>query len=397
MQDTARAAGGTRDVPGFEVRPSHRDLLEPLESLSAVVDVAGEGLVMVPAVRTDNTLATGIQLALGLQWPLLVLCSHELKAPAVRDRLRSAAGVHLTAADLVSSGYLRAHRQWSAVRHRAALQRAWIDTNRKRNLALAAGAMTGRRWVLFVDDDVTGLTLGAVETALTHLVRRPDQRIVGWPHEQFPDNSVVHHARRDVMGWDQDVFVGGGALLVHLSGAPPAPFPPIYNEDWLFLVDALGRHEVAGGPSVGHLPYEPYANAERATVEEFGDVLGEGLLHLVHEGLPVVVASDAAYWFPVLEKRRKLLGRITERARELVASETDAARMQQVVHAMAEARRQHTWVTGDALADFVRRWRHDQETWTAFYERLPRRETVKDALVHLGLHEAWIVTSGPLH
>jgi hypothetical protein len=71
--------------------------------------------------------------------------------------------------------------------------------------------------------------------------------------------------------------------------------------------------------------------------------------------------------------------------------------MQQVVHAMAEARRQHTWVTGDALADFVRRWRHDQETWTAFYERLPRRETVKDALVHLGLHEAWIVTSGPLH
>jgi hypothetical protein len=69
--------------------------------------------------------------------------------------------------------------------------------------------------------------------------------------------------------------------------------------------------------------------------------------------------------------------------------------MRQVVLAMTEARRQHTWVTEDALADFVRRWRHDQETWADFYERLPRRETIKDALVYLGLHEAWIVTSGP--
>ncbi len=101
MQETARATGGTRGVPPFEVRPSHRDLLVPLESLSAVVDVADEGLVMVPAVRTRNRLATGIELARGLDWPLLVLCSRDLKAPLVRDRLDGAGGVRLTAADLV--------------------------------------------------------------------------------------------------------------------------------------------------------------------------------------------------------------------------------------------------------------------------------------------------------
>ena len=36
-----------------------------------------------------------------------------------------------------------------------------------------------------------------------------------------------------------------------------------------------------------------------------------------------------------------------------------------------------------------------QQTWAEFYRRLPPRRTIKEALVHLGLHEAWIVSSGP--
>jgi hypothetical protein len=205
----------------------------------------------------------------------------------------------------------------------------------------------------------------------------------------------VHHGRRDVLGRDQDVFIGGGALLVDLVGAPPAPFPPVYNEDWLFRFDALADGAVVAGPPVGQLPYEPYADPCRAALEEFGDVLGEGLFRLLHEDLPVTEGARPAYWATVLVMRRKLLARIIERARELSASGGSPEIMRQVVLAMTEARRQHTWVTEDALADFVRRWRHDQETWGDFYQRLPARETVKDALVYLGLHEAWIVTSGP--
>jgi hypothetical protein len=196
------------------------------------------------------------------------------------------------------------------------------------------------------------------------------------------------------MGWEQDVFIGGGALLVDLA-TPPAPFPPVYNEDWLFLYDALAADAVVAGLPVQHLPYDPYLDPRRAALEEFGDVLGEGLFHLLHEDVDVTEAMDRRYWRDVLEKRRKLLARITERARELSASRTGPRAMQQVVHSMAEARRQHTWVTEDALADFVRRWRDDQETWAEFYERLPRRESVRDALVYLGLHDSWIVTFGP--
>jgi hypothetical protein len=395
MRETAPVPGGTRQASVFEVRSSHRELLGDLEPLSAVGDVRGKGLVMVPAARGENRLLTGAELACGLGWPLLVLCSRGINAPVVRARLGRFPDLALTAADLLSDRWLRAARTWSAVNHRAALQRTGIDTNRKRNLALAAGRMIGKRWVLFVDDDVEGLTLGSVETALAHLVRRADHRIVGWPHAPFPDNSVVHHARRDVMGWEQGVFIGGGALLVDSDGIPPAPFPPVYNEDWLFLFEALADDAVVAGPPVGQLAYQPYADPCRAALEEFGDVLGEGLFHLLHEDQPVADAVDPAYWEPVLVKRRKLLGRVIERARELSASGDRSDLMRQVVLAMAEARRQHAWVTEDALADFVGRWREDLETWDDFYARLPERGTVREALVYLGLHEAWIVASGP--
>ena len=50
-----------------------------------------------------------------------------------------------------------------------------------------------------------------------------------------------------------------------------------------------------------------------------------------------------------------------------------------------------------ASAARTSRWRDDQRTWADFYEHLPTRDTVKDALVYLGLHDAWIVTSGPRH
>ncbi len=383
-------------VRPFEVRATHLELLAPLERLAVVDDMASPGIVVVPATR-DNRLTTGAQLARSLGWPLLVLCSRGLEAPVVRARLAAFDDVALTAADLMSSSWLRAPRSWLAVEHRAALQRIRIDTNRKRNLALLSAAMLGLRWTLFVDDDVSRLTPRHVEAAIAHLVRRHEHHVVGWPYTDFPDNSVVHHARRDVMGWTQDVFVAGGALLVDLASRTPAPFPPVYNEDWLFLFDALAQGRIAVGPPVHQQEYDPYDHPSRAGLEEFGDVLGEGLFHLLHEKAPVETAFEPLYWTTVLAKRQKLLGRLTERARELSASEGPDGRAHRVVLSMTEARRQHSWVTAASLADFVRRWRHDQETWADFYERLPPRDTLKDALVYLGLDESWIVTAGPRH
>ena len=301
--------------------------------------------------------------------------------------------MRLTGADLLHRDLLRAPGVWTTASHRAAQEREGIDTNRKRNIGLAAARMTGRPWVLFVDDDVLRLGTHAVLDAMAHL-RSTGRRVAGWPCDWFPDNSVVHHARRDFLGLHQDVFLTGAALLVHLEGWDPPGFPPMYNEDWLFLYEPIARGLVVAGPDIGQATYNPYARPERARDEEFGDVLGEGLFHLLHVREPVEVATEAAYWHSVHAKRTKLIRRIVAGLRErlaVVATESEQARLVHALAAIEESRKQLTRATPASLADFVRRWRLDEQLWRSYLTRLPPRDTLRQALVYLGLHESWIV------
>lgn len=386
----------------YVVRDSHRSLLPAVENAAARLGASApedvRGLVMVPVSRSSPVLTCAVGAAQRLGWPLLLVCSHEAKAPGMRELVWDlGADVDLVAADLLHADFLRAGRDWTTSAHPAARQRAEIDTNRKRNLALAAARMTGRPFVLFVDDDVVGLTPEYVTQALAVLQASPAHRVVSWPLAQFPDNSVVHHARRDVLGRPQETFIGGGALLIGTDAWQPSGFPPMYNEDWLFLFDPIADGAVMLGPDVGQADFDPYAEPGRAAREEFGDILGEGLFHLLHARLPVDVARHGHYWQSVHRKRGKLLARLVEEARAQAAdpraTDDQRARSRRVIHAITESRAQHLRCTPESLADFVRRWRHDEETWRVFCRRLPERPTVKDALVHLGLHESWVVTA----
>ncbi len=389
------AAVQAEGPPLFELRGSHLDLLEPLETLAAVDPrTAGHGVVVVPTARHVNALLTSITIAAELGWPLLVLCSHGVRAPEVRNDVRFAAGdaVHLVAANVSPGGCLQARRPWAVTGHPAAAARRDIDTNRKRNLALAGAAMTGYDWVLFVDDDVLDLDVGDVHAGLAHLKHSTAHHLVGWPAVDFPDNSVVHHARRDVLGEAQSCFVGGGVLLVRLTGRVPAGFPPLYNEDWLFLHDALSRREVVRGRDVGQIATDVWRRG-RAAQEEFGDVLAEGLCHLLHVDEPVETAQDPGYWHEVRRTRGELHARIVERLRELRGEQPGHPRLDGWVRALDEARSELTRTTPESLADLVVRWRRDHETWEELYTRLPARATLGEALVYLGLHESWIVTT----
>ena len=252
MRVEAQADGG--ELPRFEVRGSHLDLLEPLEAL-AVADrrPAGRGVVVVPTARHVNALLTSITIAAELSWPLLVLCSHGVRAPEVRNDVRFAAGgaVHLVAGNVAPGGSLHAPRPWAVPGHPAAAIRHDIDTNRKRNLALAGAAMTGHDWVLFVDDDVLDLDVGDIRAGLAHLATSPRQPASSdgpWSTSPTTRSSITPAAPSSA---DQDVFIGGAVLLVRLTGRVPAGFPPVYNEDWLFLTNALDRREVVGP---GHRP-----------------------------------------------------------------------------------------------------------------------------------------------
>jgi hypothetical protein len=388
-------AGRVDTVPPFEVRDSHRGLLAHLDPLAVVEPMPHQGLVMVPATRTEQALDTASALAGALDWPLLVLCSRGLRPPDVRRRVCEGpdASVRLVAASVAPGEWLRARRPWACTEHAGARRRADIDTNRKRNIGIAVAVMTGHDRILFVDDDVLGLEPGDVVSGLAHLHHRPDHDVVGWPAVDFPDNSVVHHARRDYLGRPQTCFVGGGSLLVRLAERRPPGFPPVYNEDWLFLYDAVEAGRVALGRDVRQLAKDVYGQVGRAASEEFGDVLAEGLYHLLHVGAPVEAAMNPRYWDSVRGKRERMHARILERLRELYAAGPDDDRVGAALRAVDGSRHELTRSTSESLADFVTRWRTDLDTWDDFIGHLPPRDTLKEALVYLGVHEAWIVTT----
>jgi hypothetical protein len=395
-------AGRREEDGGLEyvVRGGHRSLVPSVSDSPrdpAVAKASDEGLVVVPLSRPEPLLDAPVRLAADLGWPLLLLCSRGNQAHRAR---RLVAGtwpdVAVTAADLLHRDLLRAPEVWQTDDHPAARRRLDVDTNRKRNLGLAAARMAGRSWVLFVDDDIVRLETPTVVRALDHLPAH-GRTVASWACDDFPDNSVVHHARRDFLGLYQDVFIGAGAMLVALDGWDPPGFPPTYNEDWLFLVEPITKGQVVAGPDVGQERYDPYELPTRARDEEFGDVLGEGLYHLLHAGEAVDVARRASYWRSVHGKRTKLIQRIIAELRRrlaVVAVESEHARLTSALTSLDESRKELTRATPESLADFVRRWRHDEELWKEYLAKLPQRDTLREALVYLGLNESWIVSSG---
>ena len=201
--ETLGAGANGLTVPAFQVRDDHRGLLVGLDRSAAAVGGPVEaGLVAVPATRRRrHALHTAVEVAGDLGWPLLVLCSHGLQPSQVRERVRRIRpDVRVVAATVGRDDGLHAHRPWRCGQHSEAGRRTDVDTNRKRNLALAAAVVTELERVLFVDDDVVDLGVHDVLAGLAHMRGHRDHLAVSWPLTCFPDNSVVHHARRDYLG-----------------------------------------------------------------------------------------------------------------------------------------------------------------------------------------------------
>lgn len=337
---------------------SHATLLQQPAGAEAVPRLLDA--IIVPTIRPAS-LGPATMLASEIGCALVVLCSTPGQAGQALAACEAAGGETLVTYlprsidDDLLSFLTSAHPETDIE------PSCHVDIARKRNAGLLLARLCGWRTIMYLDDDIRDLTASAVSgaAALTRCFQA-----VGFGINYYPDNSVVCHAHR-LAGSPQDTFPGGSALVVDVTQSDTL-FPPLYNEDWLFLFDAVQRRSVAVAGMLSQLEYQPFAQSRRAASEEFGDVIAEGLYRLIHEGADVTDATYS-YWQTALERRSRLIDDVAAR---LLRGE-DAPLIGSALMSLAAARKRLTAMSALACVSFIRAWRADLDAWRGKLAHLP--------------------------
>lgn len=368
-----RAAASSAAMPHNQ---SHRGLLRRAPvGRSRSVDA-----LFVPASRPASHLRVSAGIALSLDCELVVLCSRDAK-PVEFAQIASEWPALRWAAIDIPAGYRHPTLEFSTSTIDEAKALRLGDLSLKRNIGLLFARMLGWRSILFLDDDVFALDPGLVRQASAASGR---VSAVGFPVHEFPDNSVVCHANR-LAGGQQDVFVSGSALLVR-PGRRSTFFPEIYNEDWFFMFDDLSRGAVASMGQAHQLPYAPFADPDRAAEEEFGDLLAEGLMGLIHARVPVAAALEDQYWREFLLHRREFI----ERSAERLAGAKPATEQFAALSALRTAEARRAAIAPAACSAYLRTWRADQARWAQRVDALTRMSNFEAAAQFLELSDRLI-------
>lgn len=355
---------------------SHVSLL----SQPTLQNISPRGLdgIVVPTIR-PKSLGPASRLAQELGCPLIALCSTPDQVIDARRKMGpSATGMLATYVPENESRALGKLLSFLTPRHpeNDIVPSCHNDIARKRNIGLLLARLSGWQTVMFLDDDIRGLTAKGVlqATALTRAFRA-----VGFTIGKYPDNSVVCHAHR-LSGADQRTFPGGSALILDVARCD-TPFPAIYNEDWLFLYDTIMSQSLATAGQLRQLPYKPFERAQRAASEEFGDVIAEALFRLIHEGRDVTDAT-ADFWAFSLERRSRLIEDIANR---LLLREENLQLIGAALMSLTAARKRLAAISPLACLSFVRAWRADVDTWRGRLGGLPLLGSLAEAAKYLGL------------
>jgi hypothetical protein len=333
--------------------------------------------IVVSSFRPAENLAESMRLAAEVGCRLVVLCSGGASAADVRRVADGVAGLRHAVVEVPPEYDHRvAELRTSSV---AETSGGIGDLSTKRNLGLLICHLSDWETVLFLDDDIRALTRDLVEKAVAAL---PTGGAVGMPAREFPDNSVVCHANRRT-GYEQDVFVSGSALVVDCAEITSF-FPRIYNEDWMFMAPAVGRGAVTEVGSTRQLAYEPFADPDLAGVQEFGNIVADGLMNLLHRDA-LEVATRPEYWEEFLPRRKAFIGGIAERT---------APEDHVVLAALASAERRRAGISPSELAAYVADWLSDLVTWREAVARLPRGLAFGEVASHLHLGEHMAVSPG---
>lgn len=351
---------------------SHVRLLTP----AATDGVREVDAVVVPTARGATAVEAAARLAAELGAVLIALCSGRTRARDAHAVLSSVEGLRWHAVD-VPPGF--SHPMVPAPAGRRDYG-GRVSLSRKRNLALLVARMCGWETLLFLDDDIHPVGATTVRLAAAGLGQAA---AVGFAVHGYPDNSVVCHARR-LAGAPQDVFVGGSALLVDPGDDSLGHFPTVYNEDWLYLFDAVAEGRVARTGTVEQSPYQPFADPDRGTREEFGDLLAEGLMtHLEDGGKGVPL--DAVYWSKFRWRRAAFLSETVELVRALRITTPDA---RAALNALTAAQARLRTIRPEDCLRFLADWQTDRDRWRKTLDRVEHADDVPTALRRLDLPPA---------
>lgn len=340
--------------------------------------------IIVPAARPAKNLRTAIGLATETGARLIVLGSFRTHAGEVRallaeHKLAGAAVVEMP--QKCGEWLLRDFEtaRWLHGAGRAVCGTRNSDLSLKRNTGLLLARMLGWDRIFFMDDDIRWISADTVLSTVSLLgATGHGYRTAGMSVEDYPDNSVVCHARREV-GEKQGVFVSGSVLAVDCR-VPFDFFPDLYNEDWLFFHrDAAEGRLATSGSLAEQLPYDPFADPHRAANQEFGDVIAEGLYALLHSGLRAE-AADKVYWARFLEDRNRVL-QVVGRRLQYVRPH----KRRKISRAIGAAQQMLWTITPEMCADYVAAWQRDLERWADMLADLGEASSIEDALRRVGL------------
>jgi len=367
---TARAVLLPTDAQQSRQRATHRRLLHHIPVVESEADIHA---IIVPAARPAGSLKHATRLAAELGCPLLVLCSLDATPADVRAQT-AGTGVEVFAVESPPKSRVPV-LETRLLLDGSPLQRQ-TDTPGKRNFGLALAWMAGWERVLFLDDDIDIRDASELRRAAALL---DDYEVVGLDNAGFPDNSVVCHAHRDT-GGEQGTFIGSGAMLFRRSRATSF-FATIYNEDWFFLLDPDGLARCAVYGTFSQARFDPYAVKTRASTEEFGDCLAEGLFSLLDDGRSLTEAATTQFWAEFLADREQFIAGILSRL--ATAPGISVFRRMQMTDALHAARASLHQFTPEECVGYLKTWQTDKQMWRSWIEGLPVGLTIDEALTHL--------------
>jgi hypothetical protein len=374
----------TRTTPQSANQRAHHDRLLRRLDWAPVVRSSRRPLdaIIVPASRRAHRLGALIDLASQCKTTLVVLASHscdiEETAALVASRPGNARVVLVEVPIKAGSGPL--YLSTSAEDIRALSGDRSSNLSLKRNIGLLLARYRGWEKIMFLDDDITGITPDHVMRVAHYL---ETNRYAGFRTVDFPDNSVVCHANR-LASRPQGIFVSGAALGVNTAGDRELDvFPDLYNEDWFAFAGEAETTGVAHVGDIGQLSFNPFEDPRRATFEEFGDLIAEGLYALLTD-VGQLHRATTEYWRRFIDDRRGLISGIR---RQLETNETHEA--VQAAKSLHEALIQLDTITPTDCMTLLEVW---QEDWHRFAgaSRLASKYTLdyRGAFEELGL-ERW--------